>query len=1395
MMRGLIKIYSHRSALLAVTVALIMGLGLWAAQWKAKQAERELRSGLLQQTTEIALTIDPELVKVLTFTDSDKDNAAFDRIRRQMVAYRRLIPQCAIYSMALRNETIIFGPESHVEPEPSSGELSSYRAGMTYEQPSDGHFQAFRVTQPITIGPYTDEYGVFISGLAPVLDPKTREVVLVVGMDIMYDQWSSKIAHARYGPIAASLSLIAIIVAGFMLTLYRNCLSVWWQQRLRHIETAFVAAICMFLTIFITRIAIEIDHNSLENTFYKYSDARAASIRDSFRNVNTNIDALGRFFEYDSEISRDDFDRFTIPMLETSSIFAYQWIPTVSFKKKIDVETTAAAESIELSSIWELNSAGEKIKAQTRDVYYPIRHISPSEGNEMMIGFDLGSEKLRRAAIEKAADTKLGTATDPVILVQQKDQLKSMLIFRPVFKDTVHSDAEPNIGTHKSPTLTGFVSAVLTMQALFDNNIKDNADLSSLIDTDILDVMSEPPVVLAHTGQTPTRKIVKGKGSHQIKQIYPLFAFDRSFAIISYPNEAFYAQNRPVMAFITGSSGLLITIILTTFIGFLRNHQTVLENQVKQRTNDIREREERLSTTLNSIGDAVIATDAAGNITRMNPVAEELTGWTFLEADGRPLTEIFIIRNSTTNEPVSDPVREVLETGNVVGMANHTSLISRGGTQRQIADSAAPIRQSDGSILGVVLVFHDVTEQYRMQTTLIESEARFRTLANSGQALVWTSGLDKKCDYLNEPWLIFTGSTLDEQKAYDRLDCVHPDDREAMMDVYDKSFDLREKFNIEYRLRRQDGEYRWIQDVGTPRYDSKGEFLGYIGHCIDINERVNAQLRLKQAKDELEEANIRLQEAATQAKQMAIESQAANMAKGQFLANMSHEIRTPMNGVIGMTLLLMETELDEEQRRYAEIVCSSGKAMLSLINEILDFSKIEADKLELESVEFNLREIIEETAEMLAFRAQEKGLELVSRIEPRLQTGLIGDPGRLRQVLINLGGNAVKFTSEGEIQINAMLESETDTQVIVRFEVQDSGIGIPVDKTHLLFNPFQQVDYSHTRKFSGTGLGLAISKRLVELFGGEIGVDSVEGQGSVFWFTARIDKQKDRKAHDGDKFHSVKGMRILIVDDNLTSGKVLSEQLSVWGARCKVCSQAADAVEVLVSAKSAGDPFTIAMIDMQMPYMDGQSLGKAVKNNPPIENTILIMMVSPCRPEDTVKNKEIGFSGMISKPVKRYCLKETLASALGRAANTPPKAPVDPFAIRYVISDERRNDIRILLAEDNPINQKVAIGMLKKLGLHTDAVTNGQEAIDAIKVRHYDLIFMDVQMPVMDGLTATRQIRCGHKDIKNPDIPIIAMTANAIKGDREQCIEAGMNDYIPKPVMPNILAEVLKEWL
>lgn len=584
-------------------------------------------------------------------------------------------------------------------------------------------------------------------------------------------------------------------------------------------------------------------------------------------------------------------------------------------------------------------------------------------------------------------------------------------------------------------------------------------------------------------------------------------------------------------------------------------------------------------------------------------------------------------------------------------------------------------------------------------------------------------------------------------------------------------------------LRRDGSEFP--VEIGLNPIDTPQGRLA-LASIVDISGRKRMEDALAKAAEDLEEKNREL----SKTRDMALR---AGQAKTDFLATMSHEIRTPMNGVLGMTTLLLDTTLTAEQRDYLQTLRSSSESLLRIINDILDFSKIEAGKFTIEHIPFDLRLTIEDTLDILAPTAQGRQLELVGLIDAQTPRTVVGDPGRIRQILTNLVGNAIKFTEHGEVLIQVLQTDEDPGSVVLRFEVIDTGIGLSPEAQAKMFQAFTQADSSTARKYGGTGLGLTICKRLVELMGGTIGLQSFAGQGTCVWFTIRLGTHTDAApaVPPIPSGLDLTGLRVCLVDDNATNRSLLQYHVSAWNMHHESAVDGPSALALLRRGVEEGTPFDVAIIDMYMPEMNGLELCRLIKQDPALRKTHLIMLTASGQRGDSLAAQEAGAAAYLTKPIRERHLADCIRLIFGR--DNAKEQPA-PFLTRHTITEAiAREAPRLLVVDDNPVNQKVAVKMLEKLGCRVDLAGNGMEALAAICRHQYPLVFMDCQMPDLDGLETTRLLRSQEKPGEH--LPVIAMTANAMEGDRESCLKAGMDDFISKPIITSDLKKILARWV
>ena len=1496
---------------LLLTASLIVVAGVVTSRWYGDHLSRVMRIQLVTYAENIAAEIDPLLLHELTFTEADYDSPAYQRLRNHFTAYglhTLPMPQAAnhyvgIYTMVRRQGEILFGPENIPQGHPYAS-----APGTPYEQPPSALLQVFQSRRSAAVGPYTDEYGVFVSAFAPVPDPASGEVALVVGVDMEASAWLEEVWWAQTLPLLAMFGVLVLVAVTFVLMRWRDRQSQTVRHRLRHLEAVAVAILGLLLTIGAVFFVRAVETHNGNQVFAQIAQAEAMRLAERMHLVERrNLDSLARFVANSEALTREEFLNFAEPFTRSSAVGAWSWLPLVTDEERSTFEAEASALLQRAYQIWENDSEGSRVPAARRPRYAPVLFVAPEEPNSFAFGFDLRSERQRLAVLDEAERTRLTTATPPLTLL---NDIPGVLVVQPVFDRTAPA------------RLRGFVMAVLRFPQLLQNVLSPSElESAPIVWTSLYHVTQEgePRLVAsnrpANTEPAPAAiRIFENTTTHFSQ---PIFAFGQTYVALIERGPGFGEIYQPQGGLLATLAGVICTTIVTLWVAATTSRHRVLESLVQARTAELEKSRAHLEATLRSIGDAVITVDAAGRVTSLNKTAEEFTGWQEQEALGLPVEKVLQLFEPDSHTALPNPIGEVLQHNRSASLENHLLAMKYGG-ERRIADSCAPIRDEAGNVLGavmvfrditaqleqslflqsvlasmpsglvvqnldgiiiecnqkaeellgtsreqiigadsiagrmhtvhidgsewpheehpcwvtlrtgeavhnavmgidvpgaqrrwfaidtallrdafgnpkgVVVIFSDVTEPIEAQNALRESEERFRSVVQTMAEGVVMQRADGRIVFANDAACEILGLTLDQMLGRGSTDprwrAIHEDGEEFPGHEHPAMVTLRTgrpMRNVVMGVHRPDDSLVWISINSQPLIQPGEEKPHAVVTTFhDISERKRAELRLHYANKHLQEALKRAEELAAQAEQ-------ANRAKSEFLANMSHEIRTPMNGVIGMTGLLLETELNEEQRRYVETIRSSGETLLAIINDILDISKIEAGKLELETLDFDLIDLLDDFAATLAVKAQEKRLEFICAADPETPRHLRGDPGRLRQVLTNLAANALRFTEKGEVSVRVSPVRMTEGDVTLRFVVRDTGIGIPKEKLPSIFEKFVQVDASTTRRYGGTGLGLAISKRLVELMGGEIGVESEVGRGSTFWFTVKLLRQSgvEQKPSLPDTLH---GIRVLIVDDNATNREILRTQLSAWGMEPDEAEDAAAALRKLEEALQEGKPYRLAILDLQMPEIDGIMLGRQIRSDERFRSLELIMMSSMGQDGEARNVLNNGFAAYLMKPVRQSDLFNTVRQVLAQnALRLGGKSSEN----KPVIPKLSTPNVRVLVAEDNAVNQQVALGILRRMGAHAEVVGSGAESIEALQQAPYDIVLMDVQMPDMDGLEATRRIRNGEAGETARDIPIIAMTAHALQSDRDRCLAAGMNDYVSKPVRPQELHQVLEKWL
>ena len=1195
---------------------MLLALGWTAAESRARKVDAEMRAKFLHQVMGVARAINPELVKSLSFTSADKALPAFGHIRAQLTAAGRLFPQRGIYSMAMRDGQIVFGPENYPEDDPQAS-----LPGTVYEQPTEAFRAIFSNRRPLIEGPGSDEYGTFVSAIAPILDPASGEVLMVVGIDIEADDWQARINAASRAPILTTVALMMVLLSVVVAIRWRNRHMQPDSLQLKRWIVAPTALVMvgglLFFGWYQYRSGSERARQDMQHIMEQAGSEWELNINSRVQLLKAQIDHVAR--DADLQKAWSERDLATLNALSQPSYgelkggckithFYFMELDRTCFLRvhqpsrrgdRIERFTMLTAE-LTGADAWgvELGPLGT----------FTLRYVRPWRQEGRLVGYlELGME------IEDMADALAESVNLDLLTVIRKE----------------YSTRE---GYEAGRQAFGFGG----QWEAFRNFVVAHQTSSDIPAAVVRWLEDDQPTF----DRIPMFHARQGGKLFFCGVIHLPDAAGRDVADLIVMRDVTVQEEAARSELFLGLG--LAAMMLGGVLLLLWSVTGTAERQLGIAFEQVRESAESYRRQFAENRAIMLLVDQYdGQILDANAAALAFYGYSREQMLAMPITAITAVFGA---EVPLDKDAFAAEHGRLFQFQHRLA----GGMLRDVEVSSSLIQFGDRPVIHAIV--HDVTERKQaeearaaslslLKATLDSTADGILVVDGQGQIVKWNKKFAAMW-HLSETVLASQEGAQAMESVLSQL--VHP---ELFVDKVRELYAMPDASSFD-QLDFKDG--RVFERYSQPQ--KIGEIVvGRVWSFRDITERKQAEEKLLETNRYLEEATLR--------------AEAASVAKSQFMANMSHEIRTPMNGVMGMTGMLLDTQLDDEQRSYVEIVQSSGQALLELINDLLDLSNIEAKRLALEVLDFDLRTALDDFVELFAVRAQHKGLEFGCTIDPAVPTLLVGDSGRLRQVLVNLAGNAIKFTPAGEVFLSVSIDAETADQVTLHFEVRDTGIGVPQDKIGMIFNVFQQVDGSHSRKFGGTGLGLAISKRLVEMMGGQIGIVSEEGKGSAFWFTVLMAKQ---------------------------------------GGATGEC-----------------------VLPVPGEFQEGQRfLGE------------------------------------------------------GHAV------PEDQWA-RY----------RILLAEDNIVNQQVALGVLAKLGYRVDVVANGKEAVAALEIQPYALVLMDIQMPEMDGLEATRCIRSGKSNATNPNVPIIAMTANALQGDRKRCLEAGMDDYISKPFTKQSLIVALEKWL
>ena len=1127
-----------------------------------------------------------------------------------------------------------------------------------------------------------------------------------------------------------------------------------------------IVGISLSIFLFLTLTNWESDKNNTE--FLRITTANSELIKSKIVVFEAELKALTQYIHTSGAVSnQQNFSEYTKPLLEKySEIQALAWIPVVSRKNLNKHIEIVRKNGLKNYLITQKAKKGLAPVALDRNTYFPFRFIEPFTSNKAALGYDLGSDAVRRQALIQAWETKSLSITNKVSLSQNSGTQSGVLVFAPVFN-----------GSQNTNKPLGFILSILRLNDFITNAVGDFN--SNNISLNILDRSAPEAKQILYSNAVIANKLANTTNSSvaengiELSNKVSLDIANHNWEIDYRSTDKNWTKTESNLTWIGLISGLLISFGVIFAIAKIKRRNVLVDVLLEEPVIEFTSSENYYKTVFNKILDGIVTTDEKCNIESFSASAEKIFGY-------------------EENEVIGKNVK-ILMPDNIA--SDHSSYLERYKTtgEKQIIGTNREVlgKRKDGSTfpmelaiseirIGTRLLFSAVIRDLTDKKEALASQNRLLSIIESSPDFIATFDLDGYITFMNSAGRKYLGYSLEEDLSDRSLAGMFPQSEiEQLLNESVPSAFMNKTWMGETLLVTIDGQVLTVSQLIMVHEDGPDNRKYFSTFMRDISDRKLIEQELLVAKEDAE---------------------SAAQAKSEFLASMSHEIRTPMNGVLGMAQLMLETPLNQTQHDYLNTIDQSGRSLLKILNDVLDFSKVEAGKIELDLITFNLEKALFDVYRLLANRAAEKDVELIINYTQDCPKQLIGDPGRIRQIIMNLVNNAIKFTETGHVLTEVNCLHTRDSEVNIHISVQDTGIGINEENQKKLFQSFTQADASTTRKFGGIGLGLVICKQLVELMDGEIGLESTEGEGSKFWIKLNLQKAIEPNPIP---VGCIQNVIVLVIDSNKVSQHITATQLSYFDMHVLTADNGTDALNTLTSGVADKTPIQVIVMDHRLNDMSCEQLAGIISADKDLHKTPLLILSSAAQKGDAAHYKDLGFAGYLPKPILAETLRRTLTSIVG--IQQQPSSKSDIFVTQHNIEESNEHQInskklkfvgKILLAEDNPVNQKVATSMLKMLGLNIDIAENGKLAVDKAFNDTYSIIFMDCQMPEMDGFTATSEIRKRQAEQDaDKQMKIVALTANAMASDKKRCLEVGMDDFLAKPIKLDELYSILEKWL